>query len=530
MRFVYNKNKLYFYLLSFIFLLGLSLRIYNLGTSSLWFDEAKTIIYSTGDRGNILSQIKLLLTGILKGYPSPLYEVFIYYWKYLGSDEFTLRLPSVIFSVTSILAIYYLGKLFFNRKVGLFSAFILAISPFHIYYAQEARVYSFIILFTVMTVYFLKRFLESGRYIFLIGYTIFHIFNIYAHYMTVFILFAEIIFFGLYWRRYKHLLIKWLISHFLILLTLVPWLMSIILQLKHIPIITEESRWLPSWLPSISLKNIFITFRNFNLGYNASSVVHFFGFLLFFFFFIFGVIKQKNKEGLILLLCCLFIPISTIFIVSKFKVLYVDRHLIPSSIFYYIIVASGLIEFKKRYITFALAFIIILSSFALRNYYMDYLPYSFFYHVGVPKKIDHRQAARYIINNFHKGDMIFHTCEDTVYPFMYYFNIRYSYNPFKYIISDDGDKEIVLLFSKYKNRPVPFRYDITANFVDISNNISIEGHKRIWLIASAWDFKFFNDSNSSESKVIKWMDEHYSRIEAQRLNGINIYLYINKQL
>lgn len=521
-----KKLSIMFYLF-LIILFGGYLRFHNIDKFSLWFDESAVV---TDERS-----IKKVFGSFLKMeddvYTFAYYSI-IYFWKHLiGYSEIKLRMLSAITSIASILAIFYLGKSLFNKKVGLFSSFLLAVSPLNIYYAQEVRMYSLLSLMTIMAVYLLKKFLENEKYIFLIGYVILNTVSIYIHYAAILILFGEIFFFLFYLRKYKHLVKKWLICHLIILLILAPFFIGILVRLRFM-FCKERIYWVPSYLLSVSLKNIFFTFKNFTLGYNASALVYYPGTLLFFLFFILGVIKKENKEGLTMSLSCLFVPIFIMFLISKFKVIYVDRHLIMSSIFYYIIVANGLSLVKNKYIALIVTFtIIFLSSFALKNYYMNYLPYSLPQHVGVFLKKDHKAAANYVAENFQKGDAVFHTCESTVYSFNYYFN--YIYGNKSHLLNGAGVKEndgIVLSLTD-SNELSGFNYSIPNNFInnDIINraiHVSLENYKRIWLIFSWWDFDESNNPGSPSMRLVNWLDEKYTRIKRDEFTGIVVYLYI----
>jgi 4-amino-4-deoxy-L-arabinose transferase-like glycosyltransferase len=55
-----------------------------------------------------------------------------------GLNEFAVRLPSAIFGILAIYVIYLLTTHFFNKKIGLLAAFILAISPWHIQFSRTA--------------------------------------------------------------------------------------------------------------------------------------------------------------------------------------------------------------------------------------------------------------------------------------------------------------------------------------------------------------------------------------------------------
>ena len=127
-----SKRKVVFSLI-FILIIGLFLRIYGLDKYDFWYDEAVTL----------LAAKELTLRSVLTFSQLPLNPSLFYFlvkfWMLLGKSEFILRLLPLTFGFLSIITIYFVGKALFNRKAGLIGAFLLAISPFHIYYSQELR-------------------------------------------------------------------------------------------------------------------------------------------------------------------------------------------------------------------------------------------------------------------------------------------------------------------------------------------------------------------------------------------------------
>ncbi len=60
--------------------------------------------------------------------PVPVY-LLVPFIKFLGFNTFAIRLPIILASVFTIVTVYLLARLFFNKKVSLIVAFLLAISP-----------------------------------------------------------------------------------------------------------------------------------------------------------------------------------------------------------------------------------------------------------------------------------------------------------------------------------------------------------------------------------------------------------------
>src|SRR3989344_3043650 len=116
---------------------GLLLRSFSLN-QSLWLDEAI----------NVLATQNFSLIGMITEYAKgdfhpPLFFIIIWVWnKLFGTGEIFIRLPSVIFGVLTIFFTFQIGKKIHSKALGLLSSFLLAINPLHIYYSQEARMYS----------------------------------------------------------------------------------------------------------------------------------------------------------------------------------------------------------------------------------------------------------------------------------------------------------------------------------------------------------------------------------------------------
>lgn len=126
----------YFWAISAIGIIAVFLRFYDLGSDSIWGDEAATWLQSRGSLGD------LIIRTAHDNYP-PLYNVLVWICiRIFGDAEWSLRLPAALLGTTNVLAIYWVGTLFGNRLAGIFAAVLLCLSGFHIAYSQEARMYA----------------------------------------------------------------------------------------------------------------------------------------------------------------------------------------------------------------------------------------------------------------------------------------------------------------------------------------------------------------------------------------------------
>jgi mannosyltransferase len=167
-------------------LCGAALRLYHLGTQSLWVDEITTaIVVKKG-----LSAIWEFTTQDVG--PLPLSYVFEWLIVKVRDSEFFVRLPSCLFGVASIPLAYLVAHQLFRRKsVALVVAALLTFSAFHHYHSQEARGYMLYLALTLGAFYFFLRALENGRTMSWIGYGGLSLAQLYTTYFGVFVVAAN---------------------------------------------------------------------------------------------------------------------------------------------------------------------------------------------------------------------------------------------------------------------------------------------------------------------------------------------------
>ena len=135
--------------------LGAFLRLITLGRQSLWLDEGISFW--------IVNRPLPDLLGELSRHPRPLHFLVLHQMVALGGDEWLLRLPSALAGIASIGLIYALGFELFDRRTGLLAALILAFSPFHIWYSQEARFYALLAFLGLAAGWFAVRALRRNQ-------------------------------------------------------------------------------------------------------------------------------------------------------------------------------------------------------------------------------------------------------------------------------------------------------------------------------------------------------------------------------
>jgi 4-amino-4-deoxy-L-arabinose transferase-like glycosyltransferase len=122
---------------------------------SLWFDE----IWSTRVMlDSVASTVRMLSADL---HP-PLFNVLMFVWiRIFGDSEMSVRMPSLVCGLITIALTAQLAIDYGWRRAAPAAALVLAISPAHIWYSQEARPYSFLLMLVVASVVVVHRIRET---------------------------------------------------------------------------------------------------------------------------------------------------------------------------------------------------------------------------------------------------------------------------------------------------------------------------------------------------------------------------------
>ena len=143
------KNNTFFKLF-IIFLIAFLFRLWFIDKpEGLWNDEyVSWFIASKKDFTDFLTEM-------FRNCHAPLYYIYLKFWMFLFKDsDISLRISSVIPSLLTIIIMFFIGKETKNIKLGMLCSFLTAINSFHIYFAQEVRLYSLLMLLCSLTLLF----------------------------------------------------------------------------------------------------------------------------------------------------------------------------------------------------------------------------------------------------------------------------------------------------------------------------------------------------------------------------------------
>jgi len=119
-----------------IIVLAAVLRLHGLNRTSIWNDEASS--------WNMARHPFLTMLREQAGDNNPpLFDIILYVViRVFGDSATMLRLPSAVLGIVNVYLLYRLGAVLWDRFTGGIAAALLALSGFHIWYSQEARMYA----------------------------------------------------------------------------------------------------------------------------------------------------------------------------------------------------------------------------------------------------------------------------------------------------------------------------------------------------------------------------------------------------
>ena len=174
-------------LLLVITLLTLTLRLYRLGSQSLWYDEGVSVYLAR-------MSLPQLTAWTADDIQPPLYYYLLHFWLLLfgqSSSEFVVRFPSLFFGVLTVPLMYRTGRQLFGATASLLAALLTALSPLYLWYSQETRMYTMLTFLCLLSSYLLLKALEQRAPPYLPLWLAFAAANVaaaYTHYFAFFVM------------------------------------------------------------------------------------------------------------------------------------------------------------------------------------------------------------------------------------------------------------------------------------------------------------------------------------------------------
>jgi len=475
----------------------ITVAIFILSHQSLRLDEAQSLWQSARSPAGIL---KIIAQDV----HVPLFGLMLHFWMLVfGNGVAVARVMSLALFIAAVPAVYLLASLAFNKKIGLFSAVLIALSPFLNWYGSEIRMYSLLTLLTVINQYFFlawfrfqqntnhKPFSQTGIWT---GYGISALLGIYTHYFFWLILLTQGVFYLIFSKQFpKHTFRNLSITATGLAVSISPWLYYV----KRLNMISNSE---PLLIKPTTV-DLFNAFSQFIFGFHDDHVntliVSLWPLAVLFIFL--GVRKHaKISPQTVYFFMSAFLPIAVTFIVSIFyRPVFLTRYLIFTTPSLFIFFAWFFDTYPKKTSTLLKSILVIamIATFVLQ-----------IKDVGTPVKENYEQASWYIGTRASAQDIIVLSAPFTVYPFEYYYK-------------GPSSIQTLPLWERFKPGPIP-------PFIEDEFPPQVESlaktHQNIWLLLSY--------DQGYEQKLKYYFDSHYKKIDEQHFSsGLYLYVYETRQ-
>ncbi|MDH7489183.1 MAG: glycosyltransferase family 39 protein [Anaerolineae bacterium] len=465
-----------------LFLLALAVRMWRIGAESLWLDEATSLFLAR-------KPVPEVIAWTAKDIHPPLYYLLLHFWRVFGESEAALRSLSAVAGALSVVVLYALGARLFDRRTGLVAGALLALAPIHVWYSQQARMYTWLGFWALLSCLCLAAYLDSRKARFAIGYVLASAAALYTHYYTVFVFLAQ----GVYvlyeaWRvrRWQHVA-EFAAGVLASVALFAPWIPTMWFQVT-----SGGGGWVArGGTPGLrALADLLVGFSVGSVRALYPVWLRWLAYVLLAGLSLWAVwtaIRARDAgrgRGVFFAAAYFVVPVGTAWLVSQVKPLFSDRYLVTFLPGYLLLASAGIRALPGAWLRRgAVALLVVALAFGLGQM------------GSILQTEDWRSVAAYVSERAADGDVA------VFYP-------GWNAKPFGY----------------YATANLPawawFKVPLPPDEVASSVQPGLEGHRRAWLV---WSVGHYGDPRGL---VKRYMDEHYTLVDEQQFRGpIGVALY-----
>lgn len=473
--FVFNQEKitrhlwLYFIL---IFLVNFIFKVVYLDFSSFWYDEIVSVQSASLDFGHIKHVSEWDKN-------PPFYYYCLSVWiKILNDSEFCVRLLSVIFSSLAGAVLFLFSNKYFNRTTAIVSALLFLSSDILYFYSHEARAYSLVILLSLLSslTYFNLKNKQNWQYIIILGLINFLL--IYTHYISGLVLFFQTILMLVHFDKKQKVAFGY--SLLIVLgLTILRFTKKQVLLL-----IAFNSSGNNFWLKKSEFSYLYEVLSEF--FFSPILIVPLLVIIIIACVMIFKTEIKHIRFALIYSLCIGLGSIILLFLLGKITPVFLDRYLVFSLPFIFILIAFVLSTIKPG----ALPITVAIAFFAFSAYKINY---------KTDKGMDYKNAVVFLKSIKKNDDLVIVKTKDIKALFCYYYDKDFLSSQKKDLTPD----EHILFCNSWQ--------DITVNLSDF---------KRLIVMDS------FQDYNTHEADFTEQISKtRILELESTHFKGVRVRIY-----
>jgi mannosyltransferase len=394
-------------------LISFALRLACLGRQSLWYDEAFSLAVARAEPSVFWAA--LLSDGV---HPPGYYLLLREGVAAFGASEFALRFLSAVAGTLAVPLMWRLGRALGNDRWGLAAGLLLALNPFALWYAQEARMYSLLLCLTIATGYAFWKLVTQPTPARWLGLAFISALSFAVHYFALISSLAQFVYLVANLRQTHRSLRWWVSAQAVAFLTFLPWAVAIA---------TREGRNFGiGWIHAPTLLDLPLTLSNLALALSDPASPWTWGGLLFVIVGIgIGVVSLTKpnptsnfqfptsnlQSPISFLLLWLLFPLAFAWLISLRLPLYVDRFFIICLPPLLLLLSSTISLSSARLARSTMTVLVVVSTLACLRLWLD--PHFI--------KEDWRAAASYVQAAEKAGDALVMRDFQTGIPFGYYY-------------------------------------------------------------------------------------------------------------
>ncbi len=208
------------------------LRVFKIGSQSLWVDEILTLEKTIPKPGlAIWDYLPYNIQG-------PLHSFVVYCMHLVNGSDAWLRLPSAIAGAAAIYYFYRWTEIWLGRPIARIAAVILAIHPLHIQYSQEVRAYSFLVFFVTFSAYYFHRMLARETRGGIAAYIVGTGFAALSNFSAAFVYAVQSLIYLVRRGFSSRRLVTWVVVSLAILVIISPWVYRIVVVIDVPKLVT----------------------------------------------------------------------------------------------------------------------------------------------------------------------------------------------------------------------------------------------------------------------------------------------------
>jgi 4-amino-4-deoxy-L-arabinose transferase-like glycosyltransferase len=487
----------------FPLLVGLLARLVGIGSRPLWYDEAFSVLFSEkGPSAMLVGTLSATSMGAADVHPLTYYSLLWAWMHAFGESPVAVRALSIIIGLAVILLVYILARDLFDHRTALAAAFIAALSPFQVHYAQEIRMYGLLALWLLLATWCYWQGSRSLRWPWWLGFAVFAALAQYTHNLAAFYLVALALWPLL--RREWRTVRRVMASGVLAMLLYLPWFVHLPSQFAKVDLNYWVDR--PGLYRLFTLLLYFVT--NLPLpGWHLAA-----GLLVAIFVVVIAIMQtvraaRSNQEGALpglWLLYLSFAPPLLLFLFSQWKAVYIERALLPSGAVFCVWLAWAVL--KTRLPRSVRGFVLLLLAFGFALGLFEHVTYAGFPYAPYASLDAANSSA------LQPGDVIVHSSKLSMLPAVYYDRAL----PQTYIADPPGSPEDTLALSTQQ---------VLGLLAKPNMQSATSGASRVLFLIFDESIQEYKQAGYPTDPQLTWLSDHYALVDEKDWGDLHLYKF-----